>query len=482
MPTIQVSPEISVIKREESRASYAQSASTRLFRHRDKSIPLLSDRGLNLLARVLIITLWSASLFELGIPLFLDRIGFSLFFLCGLTLLFFAPLYLSMGHLKLPIMNPQNPTVILLALLFIYSFYEAANLLWSQAPSFSLFYTMQSYWYLVLFLITFLIMRSKSELQITTDLSAIGLTTLAVFSLLTIIAWQRGYGWGVFADVGTFRFALFRDYNMYLQCVLIALSLSMVRVRGPKPHPKHLLLYIIGLFVAVLIGVLSGSRRSIILYVPIAFGVILLLILTQRRRSGLLIAFLTIASVGLFAFSLSLLSGVFRAGDFGAAWALDGTFRNAARGFGFLTGDYADISGRRFWWGQAVEVIQDFNLREFLTGIGKRAFFEDARFWTGDGGRRSPHNFVLSAMIEGGVIKLMLLLSIIFSLLAVAVRLIRFDFWQANAALSNLLIWIASVSISGAGFFNARIVFLVILAVLLSNEIRKRYKVIERSA
>jgi len=145
--------------------------------------------------------------------------------------------------------------------------------------------------------------------------------------------------------------------------------------------------------------------------------------------------------------------------------------KRISRGLGFFTGYYAETD-RMERWRKASNIAGEYSVAELFWGRGTRSYFCEPEFTRSDGRRDSPHNFLFSALLEGGVIKLVVLLFFMAIWLRHIFLLTReSNIWIGNFLMVSNCLWIVTVLISGEEFFYSKqfLLIFVVYAVFWAN-------------
>ncbi|WP_421844373.1 O-antigen ligase family protein [Marinobacter algicola] len=422
--------------------------------------------------KLVIVAIWSSAVVELGLPILLSVVGISAFM--GLSLVFL--ILMAAGGLigySLPYERWLGGNGLYFFMTLVaYQLYSLASSLWAPDLETAAFSAIQGFWYFVVFIFSWAYLSRCRLDEVENVFHKVGLSIILVFIALTFVAYFRGYGWGVFEERRRFSPALFKDYNMYVQCLLIGFSLLFVRRNEFLPKFKVVILYLLGVLCIVFVGVISGSRRSIMLYGPIFISVLVFLILAKRPVKGILVTFFVSAvSVSIVAGLLTLGEEDYRGGSSEIAEEVS---QRMDRGLGFITGEYSVTSDRFDKWNNSLELLAEFDLADIIFGIGEKGYQSYGRFVREDGGADSPHNFLLVDLIEGGVLKLTITFGLLFWLAFFCVRSLSLPFWKSFFIISNILVLIISVTISGEGLIHSRIVYVILLFVLVFDNFSRR--------
>jgi hypothetical protein len=420
--------------------------------------------------RTLVVVVWATALFETDLQLFVELFGVSLFVLSGLALIITTGFAVTVGRLPLRgarfVREHQ-------ALLLLYGGYWSLAWIGASYTSFldaGSVVVIQYLWYTALAVTSFFVLLETPPRLRRRLLMATGILVVTLLSYLSLRAVVTGELLNrVVAERGTFRFGVFRDYNTFAYALLLGVLLAMLgRDRNRLPSALAGALYTVLVVVVVVFGTLAGSRRTLVIFAPIALGIPFLL-LTARRPS------LIPKSAAVLALILGgLWLGLSTTRVLDDSPALDperlrGVESSVVRATGFLTGEYDDVSSRTLRWEAASELNQEYSVPEYVLGRGTRSFYSDHRFLRLDGWNDTPHNFLLSAMLEGGAVRLVvLLLFIAVWVVSLGREVPKQTFWLASFLMVATLTWILNASISGEEFFGSRhfLVILLVYAVL----------------
>jgi O-antigen ligase len=134
------------------------------------------------------------------------------------------------------------------------------------------------------------------------------------------------------------------------------------------------------------------------------------------------------------------------------------------------------FSGRTSLWNEACNVFETYSTSELIFGRGTRSYLSEPALISNNlkktGKGSTPHNFFLSALLEGGILKATLIILIVIVWFAQIIKKLKFvNLWKKNVILGSFLLWLLSVTISGKDFFNSKIAYLVLIVyAILEND------------
>ncbi|MCR4420957.1 MAG: hypothetical protein NUV32_00600 [Exilispira sp.] len=127
-----------------------------------------------------------------------------------------------------------------------------------------------------------------------------------------------------------------------------------------------------------------------------------------------------------------------------------------------FSGQREIYSERFIRWYKAINIIKKFNFSQIIIGLGTRSYYSLNEFIRPDGSRDYPHNFILSAFIEGGLLKTILILIISFYSIKYLIKKTKIiDEKKRIMLLLLYFIWLIQVFISGDEFFNSKQIYLI---------------------
>jgi hypothetical protein len=414
--------------------------------------PLLK-RMASLIIQILLILTWSSALFELGLPFFVEHLGISIFMLSAFTLLVIVGFWLLLGvkikncTFSSGLLNSQHWFIVGYAITY------TITVIWSSSFLEGVREAAELWWYILLYIVSLIALNWISGDDRKKIFVYVGWVALSV---LTFLAAYRYFSFSDNSIDSKFRLSPFRDYNIFMQAFFVATSSIFLYIRGRYPKFLHIFLFfLLGIF-SIMLGIASGSRRVLVLYGPVFLLAPVILSFLRSKKSMRQVA---LAMIVLFC-TIWVGSLKFETID-------DDNFEvllpKIDRALGFITGSYSD-DNRLERWEDAISMYNELPVFKSFYGVGARGYYSDSRFVREDGRHDSPHNFILTALLEGGV---MLLLVLTLVLLIISVNFIsivrRADFWPAIFLIINGIIWVLSVSISAQGFFDGKMVFLILL-------------------
>lgn len=410
------------------------------------------------ICRFLLIIVWSSALFEAGWSPFVDFIGVSLFVISALVFFFVVAA-------KALVTKPENIRayssrldVGVLFTILLYIIYSGLSIIWASSTADAIESVAELLWYFVVLFLSILGILSLYDSQIYLTLRRVGFVSFAILLLGTAL---KAAGFQITAGLNGDSVSLFRDYNVYTQVLLASVTLLFVG-RNDSGALRSSVLYTGLVLLVIALGAISGSRRAIMIYGPVAIIFPLWLSLL-RGDARFCLKFSLSAFTGCAFVILLAVSGVFSS-------LSDINVSRSERAVGFITGEYNE--NHRFGrWKDSLELYREGSLIEMIFGQGVRSYLEDDRFIRPGGAADSPHNFLLSTLIEGGAFQVILLccffLIMVFKLYHVSMW---YEFWLANFIFINFIVWFIGVMISYQGFFDGKIIFFVIFALVVGGD------------
>lgn len=406
------------------------------------------------LLRILLIIVWSSALFESGWGVVVDYLGVSLFIISALSLFFLTVIIKASSRSSISNVGLSSLDFGIIVAILLYAAYYILSALWAPSIPIAISAVAELCWYFLVFVTSLLVIVELDSSVASSITRKVGLITICALFFGFILKTSGAYGgdgWG-----GT-SISLFRDYNVYSQVLFLSFTAMFVG-SGVKGNLQGIVLYIFIILFVIIVGVASGSRRALMLYGPLAVIFPFFLSLLRSNVRFALKFFLS----ALVCVSLAIV--ISTAGVISSLTPAEAS--RAERATGFITGAYNE-NNRINRWENSIELYGEGSMVEMIFGQGVRSYLQDERFIRQNGDADSPHNFLLSALIEGGVVQVMLL--IVFGLL-MAIKLYsiakRYEFWLANFVLVNFFIWVVGVTISFQGFFDGKVVFFILLVVL----------------
>jgi len=431
----------------------------------------------------IIIGVWSSAIFEIGFTYFIEKLGFSLFRLFGALLICSSVFYiLVIRKGKLPGRLFFRNHKVLIFLYIAYWLIAWFGILYSSNADIGLLISLQYFWYTLLALLTIFVLFDFSVEKRMLLFFLTGLLSLLIMSYFSTTAFISGVPVSVLAEQkGRFSLSLFHDYNVFTYSLLLGILLIFIYAKNNYSNVSvQKLFFYVALIVGVMIlGVTSGSRRTIMIYCPVA--VITPFFLLGLRSLGRFVKSIVFSATIFILLTISALywinpeavtdTTLERLGSRGYVDIV----KRINRGLGFITG-YYDDTARIIRWERAWHLAGEYSLGELLIGRGTRSYFAEPDFIRPDGSRDSPHNFLLSALLEGGVLKLFVLVLFVTVWLYHLLLICRdSSFWLANFLIVSNILWIISALISGSEFFYSKQFLLIfIVYAVFWNDVEQR--------
>lgn len=418
--------------------------------------------GSNKIINILIIGVWSSLIFEIGLSYFIDNLGVTLFNI--FTALLFIVFTFSLLTKKIRLEIKVNKVMKRIFLIYIiYWIVSAIGLLYTP-EKLTAFKDVLSYMeYTVILFITIIYFNNVSYKENVFTIRVIGWLSFLTLLFLTLFTLSTGTALNSLSEKNRFSISPFDDYNVFVYSLILSVLLIFI---NRKSKEKEILKYSVLMLLIILVGVLSGSRRSITMYGPISLLIPFILLWLKGRYVSVLKIVIPLSIVIIIGFNLIANINIVAINNFfnlpmQAALDLEQRFD---RGTSFVKNTEIDTSSRSGRWKDSTELIYKFNLKEVLIGKGTRSYFAEDVFIREGGGKDSPHNFLLSAFIEGGILKttLIVLFIIIFILNIIYVNKIG-DFWTSVFLIVAFSTWVLTTLISGLEFFYSKQFILILL-------------------
>lgn len=395
---------------------------------------------------------WSTTIFEIGTSFFIKIFGISL---SNIAFIFFLlSLLLHLYYNKIIIIIDWKFSKLIL-LIFLYIVFSFVGCLYSPMKYQGLKEITLLTYYFILFLFSLFLIKSLDEHYRIKMIFSIGLIGYSILILMTIFQF---FNIIIFNDrsinFGIKYFSPFSDYNIFMFSFLIGVFILLLNYSRQK---SYFFIFSINIFIIFLFSMLSGSRRSII------YLIFYLIILSKFLKSDSKKVFLFLM-ISLFTIIVFFI--IFNNFSYNFSINIDKTaysyINKVNRVINSLSGERKIYSERIERWIKAIEIIKNFDVIEYLVGMGTRSFYSFNEFIRPDGSFDHPHNFILISFIEGGFAKTFLILIIAIYPLTKIIKKKNFHQKKEYAILLLLyLIWIIQVSISGDEFFNSKQIFLI---------------------
>ncbi len=414
--------------------------------------------------------LWSSAIFELGLVYFSERLGASLFILFGLLLLISGTLFLLTKR-RVAGRSFFKYHQLLIILYLVYWIMSWAGVLYSPAGDFALFVTIIYLWYTALTIMTMMILFEFSLVERKRLFFWIGVSSFLIMIFFSAYPFFTDRFLNSTAKL--YSFSPFHDQNGFVYSLILSVTLIFLSTKDGYVEAsfRKLVFYCVLIFLIMAVGFLSNSLRSILLYGPVALLVPLVLLITRsgQRFMKIINIMLPVAVVIMIIWPWNspekIVNSIF-AGRVSDA-ALQRITTRTSWSVDLFTGQSdRDVAERFTRWNSAWNVTKRFSLTELVIGRGTRSYLAEPEFVRADGSEDSPHNFLLAALLEGGILKLFIIVSFIIVWFGHLLQrwLRKEDFWLLNFLFVTTLIWVISVFISGKEFFNTK-QFLLIFVV-----------------
>jgi len=359
--------------------------------------------------------------------------------------------------------NINNKFVILILLIIIYIFLSFIGCLYSSEKYQSVKEMIILSYYLFALLISIFSVNLINENKKNQILKNIGIISYSILILMVILQFFNIAIFNELIIVNNVKyFSPFSDYNIFIYSFLISICLILSNIQNNK---YYFIFYFLNFLIAVIFVFLSGSRRSIF-YLLIYLFFFSKFITIKKLK---LLVYLLIISIIIFMI-------LFYFCDIEIDAGLNNNYNNIYiskinRIISFLFGE-SKISGERVYrWIKSINIIRRFDFSQSIMGLGTRSYYTLPEFIRPNGGRDYPHNFILSAFIEGGISKTVLVL--IIALYPLINLMYKKDFnneKKRSSVIFLYLLWLIQVFISGDEFFNSKQIFLLYFIIFIYNK------------
>jgi len=393
------------------------------------------------IVNALIVVVLSSMFFEDGLYFFVNYWGITLnsISMAALFLVMIAGLCVRENKFRI-----ESESSFLFLVIYIYWTYSVFNSIYSLSFEDALFSIVKNFWYLVFFTIMFLYFQEFDRGRVKRLLNVSGFVSF--WALIYFMCHQAFTGEMLRPEgyVGKFTLSPFLDYNMYV--LMLCFSLIAMFFDLDKTRFKVFLYFCLVLLV-LLVAIVVGSRRSIVFYVPL----IVLFSLSFLRVQN----FLLIMIVGFFA-SASLLV-LLHNSNYLESSMMEGVSERVDRALSVFDSG-SNTSGTRITrWNDAVEILSGADFFQLVIGLGQRSFYAFPEYIRYDGGKDYPHNFILTAFFEGGIVKVFLIVFLISIYCVLAFQLPR---RFSGYLLTFMGLWFLTALISGEEFFMSKQIYI----------------------
>ena len=221
-----------------------------------------------------LVGVWSSAIFEIGLPFFVNKLDISMFVLFGALFLgsnlFFI---IVVKKSRLPGRLFSRSHKLLLLLYVSYWLVAWLGVLYSPSAERGLQAVLQYAWYTALALLTTLVLFQFPLEKRRLLFLLIGLSAFLILFYFSATALVAGVPVSRLAEEeGKFSLSVSRDYNVFIYSLMQGVLLMFLAKEDAFPGTStvKLLLYFALIFYATALGLISGSRRSVVLYGPIA--------------------------------------------------------------------------------------------------------------------------------------------------------------------------------------------------------------------
>lgn len=284
--------------------------------------------------------------------------------------------------------------------------------------------------------------------------AAAGLAKLALLSQGVLLE-------NLFLDDGRYPAgtALQHDYNLYALGLLVCLAFGLWLTRAGSTRPDRLLAFVAVPLISIAVA-LSTSRRGFLLLVAI-LGVHLATVVSTSRRARVAGALFAILAGGAIAVTLGVASGAIPIG--GAMQdRLDLGFA-VSRLLGVASADDL-FSTRAPLFGYAwTRFTTDMSAAALIFGNGMTYLTEMGRVFDNPTGFEYPHNFLLSALLHGGLLLAGLMVLLVGSALGAAWR----GRGTCSAVLTALLVGLVFALSSSRSLYTHELLYFLLVAAVV---------------
>lgn len=398
---------------------------------------------MNKLREILILIFLSSFLFEMGIKFFIESLyGFGFFKLSMAAILLTFPLsYRSRLYNNYRLSNIHK----ILFLLVGYYIFSLLGLLYSDFVYEGFVkVSIPMVWIISVFLVihAFEFMELK---KIKGIFFWAGLLSILVIIFFTYLNFSENYDLvDLYKSTLWVGISPFSDRNVLVEVLLYSILLVYYSYSGRR---ADLLLLLLLLFVFAL-GIVVGSRRIFVFEFIVGVVFFATLWLKSRKLFYKYILVLTIF--------VGTVLGFF--GNFGFGMMKFDTLTIERSLSIFAFSDFE--SGRKAHVQEALDVVEDFEWYNLVFGKGTSGYLSMVNEY--------PHNFVLSALIEGGILKLFLVVFILIFYIKVFFSVYnRLDQRSVFFIISLFLIFVFARSISYQEIFMDRIFLFLIMSLYM---------------
>lgn len=354
--------------------------------------------------------------------------------------------------------------------LVLYLVLTWVGVIYSDDPQSGLLFSLRSSWYALIFALVCLLMQHYEFRTRLLLLAAAGAIALAMLSWLIVSELQT------MSRMSLLELRIYRtgrsgigDYNVLTLNCMMAAMLALMGAMLPRCASFAIVKwFIVVIFIGVLAlismgGTFFGSRRAILYALTILAG----MSLAPIRRSiagAVMVGVLVVAGA----------AWLYLAGEEVAEVLLDQAAESGAsdtatlkRGLGFLSGGHTETDSRLARWSYAADKIDQLSFGELLIGTGTKAIYTDPRFAAAGTGTDHPHNFLLTALLDGGIARVSVIFLMLVGWGGIVVAHMKRPLFISTFFIGGSALWMMGTSISYDDLLGSR-TFLLLFAVHLS--------------
>ena len=337
---------------------------------------------------VIIVTFLVFGIIELGVQYFLNKFGFTFFMLFSFVFIFVSTIVI-LNKKIMKFSKFESTTGLILS---VYILYSLIGVVFTPETSDALMkVTKQIYWF-VMFIMLIQILKLidvKAERNI---YILSGLISFIVLSTMTYFNFIENYSLIDLLSSRWFSISVFNDRNVFITTLLYSLLIfSLFLLKDRNKSKLYVITFFILLVFITLIGILTGSKRIIVLTF-----IVLLLYFFIFKVNRKLIMFLLVTSLLIVTTYTDFNNYTSESSSIGRSLSLS------------MNNDLSSNNARFERFELSINVMNEFSILDTLIGRGTsyyKSYLVDY-----------PHNFIISAYIEGGLIKVFILFVLIFSI------------------------------------------------------------------
>lgn len=345
---------------------------------------------------------------EMGLGQLLTTISLNRVFFAVVFFFFYVFMLFNMNRMDISIkVNPTNKHLLLVLTLYLIT--DFFTILYSEVPGFVLNNFTVVVFMFVLFLIMISIFNTERDLRLI--LITIGLASLSIAAFTL----YKFFVVGNASSAALKRITMIRDYNIYSSQIIMGTILLLIQLMSKKINKLFALPLILAICLLSITAVIfTGSRRSLVYLIfacmTILFYYIVIMlksknVSTFKKLISIMVILTILVLIVLFTYnSLEWFSN--EHGDF-VMWR-----------YKTLGSDEA-YSDRLERWVLAFREYNKYNFAQLL--IGKGAGYDHYLYYKVDynpkQGMTYPHNMFISDLLNGGIMKISILILLCFLVL-----------------------------------------------------------------